>query len=127
MEEIEVLDLGENKVEKPKTKTGTIVGIIVLAIIIIIGIVFITKGGTDKIIENKMKKASADYFRKYMSTNASMSTYIVTLDMLKSANIKDEDYDLKGLEKCNSSATLSRITVDYKTGEPKNIEVELKC
>jgi hypothetical protein len=78
-------------------------------------------------LENKITTASEDYFNKYISTNDSASTYTITLKMLKKANSNGENYDLKGLEKCDENKTLARVTVNYKNGKPKKTQVELKC
>ena len=131
MDDIEVLDLEENQIsqkeEKTKSKNGIIVGIIMIIVVLLAGYFLFIKNGSDKTLENKLKKASTDYFEKYMSTNDTTSTYVVTLDMLKSANSQGEDYDLKGLEKCKAQSTRSRITINYNDGKPKKVEVELNC
>ena len=127
MDEIEVLSLDEEeKIEKQKSKKPVII-VIVLLILLILGYFLFLKNNSDKTLEKKLKKASADYFEKYMSTNDTTSTYLVTLDMLKNANNQGENYDLKGLEKCKNKSTLSKITVNYNNGKPKKIEVELNC
>ena len=38
-----------------------------------------------------------------------------------------EEYDLKGLEKCDKTKTFANVTIDYKTGKAKKTQVELKC
>ena len=128
MDDIEVLDLEENQTsqKEEKSKNGIIIGIIIV-ILLLAGYFLFIKNGSDKTLENKLKKASTDYFEKYMSTNDTTSTYVVTLDMLKSANSQGEDYDLKGLEKCKAQSTRSRITINYNDGKPKKVEVELNC
>ena len=126
MDNVEVLDLGKEKRKKPKTK-GVIVLIILIVIGLVVGYFLYTKNDSNKKLEDKIEVASVDYFEKYMSTNDSASTYVVTLDMLQDANNKAESYGLSGLENCQTDSTLARITINYKTGKPKNIEVELKC
>lgn len=128
MDDIEVLDLEENQTsqKEEKSKNGIIIGIIIV-ILLLAGYFLFIKNGSDKTLENKLKKASTDYFEKYMSTNDTTSTYVVTLDMLKNANSQGENYDLKGLEKCKAQSTRSRITINYNDGKPKKVEVELNC
>ena len=36
-------------------------------------------------------------------------------------------YNLKGLENCNKKKTVTRITINYNTGNPKKVETELSC
>ena len=128
MDDIEVLDLEENQTsqKEEKSKNEIIIGIIIV-ILLLAGYFLFIKNGSDKTLENKLKKASTDYFEKYMSTNDTTSTYVVTLDMLKNANSQGENYDLKGLEKCKAQSTRSRITINYNDGKPKKVEVELNC
>lgn len=78
-------------------------------------------------LANKMDTASRDYFEKYISANDSVNTYKVTLEDLESANKSGEEYDLKGLEKCDKTKTYADVTIDYKTGKAKKTQVELKC
>lgn len=101
-----------------------------LAAIGVLGIMLLlTVGNTmnKKTLENKMKQSSKEFFEKYMSVNENSYEYIVTIDMLENANKQGEKYDLKGLEKCKKQITLSRISIDIKTGKVKKIEVELNC
>lgn len=100
-----------------------------LAAIILIILLFILSTGTinKKSLENKMKKSSKEYFEKYMSVNENSYEYIVTLEMLENANKQGEKYDLKGLEKCKKQTTISKLSIDFKTGKTKKIEVELNC
>ncbi|MBR3198543.1 MAG: hypothetical protein IKG27_00855 [Bacilli bacterium] len=130
MDDVEVLELEtEKNVEEPKTKKGN--NVIIIAVILIVALIggffFFAKSKTDKTLEKKLDTASREYFTKYMSANDSTSIYVVTLDMLKSANNQGEKYDLKGLEKCQGQKTLARVTIDYNNGEPKKVEVELNC
>ncbi len=124
MDNIEVLDMGKKEKRKPKTLI-----IITIIIILILAAVYflITSNNSNKHLEEKLEKASIDYFEKYMSTNDSASSYVVTLEMLREANNQGETYDLKGLEKCKNQSTLSRITINYNNGKPKKVEVELNC
>ncbi len=108
-------------------KTKAVLIILFLIIIITLGYYFTMKNKADSVLKNKIKTASIDYFEKYQSTNDSTSTYVITLDMLRNANNQGENYDLSGLEKCSKHSTLSRITIDYNNGQPKKVEVELKC
>ena len=126
MNDIEVLDTKKEKANnKPKGKI--VLTLILVIILLAAAYLIILKNNSSKNLENKLEKSSIDYFEKYMSTNDSTSTYIVTLDMLKNANKQGENYDLNGLEKCKTQSTLSRITINYNDGKPKKVEVELNC
>ena len=78
-------------------------------------------------LENKMETASRDYFEKYVSANDSENVYKITLQDLEDANKEGEEYDLKGLEKCDKTKTFANITIDYQDGTAKKAQVELKC
>ena len=78
-------------------------------------------------LENKMETASRDYFEKYVSANDSENVYKITLQDLEDANKEGEEYDLKGLEKCDKTKTFANITIDYQDGTAKKTQVELKC
>lgn len=99
--------------------------VLIVIILLLIGgyFVFVHLNGS-KDLEEKIKNASIDYFEKYVSTNETMSAYKVTLKELASSG---ENYDLNGLNKCDQENTFAEITIDYKTGSPKKVEVELKC
>ncbi len=86
-----------------------------------------TKETQNNELENKIDTASRDYFEKYISANDSANTYMVTLEDLEKANQNGENYDLKGLEKCDKTKTFSNVTIDYQTGKAKKTQVELKC
>ena len=106
--------------------------LIVLTIVIIIAIIgvilFVQNNETKKHnLEKKMETASRDYFEKYVSANDSASIYKVTLEDLESANKNGEEYDLKGLEKCDKTKTFADITINYQNGKAKKTQVELKC
>ncbi len=88
---------------------------------------FKTEENKTKKLEAKIDNASRDYFEKYISANDSANIYVVTLKDLEKANQNGENYDLKGLEKCNKTKTLANVTIDYKTGKAKKTQVELKC
>lgn len=133
---VEVLDLNIHeelveKKEKSNNKNSQKTYIIVFLSIIIFGLIgyyfYLINSGKDDYLEKKMEVASKDYYEKYISTNDSTSAYIVTLNMLINANNNGENYDLKGLEKCKPQSTLAIITVNYKNGDPKKVEVELNC
>lgn len=131
-EEVEVLEINDSNQkqdERKKTNTGLVMGIIILILIIssLVYYFLIRNNVQNKFLKNKIKVASTDYFEKYMSTNDSASTYVVTLDMLRNANNQGEKYDLNGLEKCSKQSTQARITIDYNNGKPKKVEVELNC
>lgn len=78
-------------------------------------------------LENKMETASRSYFEKYVSANDSVNVYKVTLQDLENANKNGEEYDLKGLEKCDKTKTFANITINYQNGKAKKAQVELKC
>ena len=100
--------------------------IILLIVVVLCGLgyylFFSTKN--EKVLKDKMIKASRDYFEKYMSVNDSTYSYVVTLSMLENA---EEKYDLKGLEKCNKNTTKAELIINYNTGKPKKVKVELNC
>lgn len=99
--------------------------LLILLIIIAIGGYFaFTSLNSSKKLEEKIKVASSDYFEKYVSTNETMSAYKVTLNELIESG---EDYDLNELNKCDKEKTYAVMSIDYKTGSPKKVEVELKC
>ena len=130
-EEVETKDVKITNIElieKPKkSHIGLVIGIIIIIILIALSFIFMTNNKTDNKLEDIMIEASSDYFKKYMSVNDSTSAYVVTLDMLENANNEGENYNLTGLENCKKQSTLARVTVDFKTGEPRKIEVELNC
>ena len=78
-------------------------------------------------LENKMETASRDYFEKYVSANDSENVYKITLQDLEDANKEGEEYDLKGLEKCDKTKTFANVTINYQDGTAKKAQVELKC
>ena len=78
-------------------------------------------------LENKMKTASKAYFEEYVSANDSVNMYKITLEDLENANKNGEEYDLKGLEKCDKTNTFANVTINYKNGKAKDAQVELKC
>ena len=78
-------------------------------------------------LENKMKAASKAYFEEYVSANDSVNMYKITLEDLENANKNGEEYDLKGLEKCDKTNTFANVTINYKNGKAKDAQVELKC
>ena len=78
-------------------------------------------------LENKMETASRDYFEKYVSANDSVNVYKITLQDLENANKNGEEYDLKGLEKCDKTKTFANVTINYQDGTAKKAQVELKC
>ena len=130
-EEVETKDVKITNIElieKPKkSHIGLVIGIIIIIILIALSFIFMTNNKTDNKLADVMAEASSDYFKKYMSVNDSTSAYVVTLDMLENANNEGENYNLTGLENCKKQSTLARVTVDFKTGEPRKIEVELNC
>ena len=77
--------------------------------------------------EKMMILASKDYFEKYISANDSVNIYKVTLKDLEDANKNGEEYDLKGLEKCDKEKTFANISINYQNGTAKKAQVELKC
>lgn len=105
--------------------------IIVLILIVAVAIAsyfyFQTAKSETNELENKIDTASRDYFEKYVSANDSANSYKVTLEDLETANQNGEEYDLKGLEKCDKTKTFANVTIDYKTGKAKKTQVELKC
>ena len=78
-------------------------------------------------LENKMKTASKAYFEEYVSANDSVNMYKITLEDLENANKNGEEYDLKGLEKCDKTNTFANVIINYKNGKAKDAQVELKC
>ncbi len=106
---------------------------VIIVLILIIGVAvagFLYFEGTEKEtneLEKKMDTASRDYFEKYISANDSANSYKITLQDLEKANQNGEEYDLKGLEKCDKTNTFADVTIDYKTGKAKKTQVELKC
>lgn len=105
--------------------------IIILVILILggVGIYFYFQSVDNQNVklENKMATASKSYFEKYVSANDSVNTYKITLEDLENANKNGENYDLKGLEKCDKTRTFSNVTINYKNGKAKDAQVELKC
>ena len=105
--------------------------IIVLAALILAGVftfMFLMNNENQKHeLKEKMEVASKDYFEKYISANDSVNIYKVTLKDLEDANKNGEEYDLKGLEKCDKEKTFANITINYQNGTAKKAQVELKC
>ena len=111
-----------------KSKIIAIIVIIIIVIAVIAGYLYFNeKEQANQELENKIDTAARDYFDKYVSTNDSRSVYEVTLEMLEEANQNGEEYDLKGLEKCDKTRTFSNVTINYKNGKAKDAQVELKC
>ena len=108
-----------------------VVLIIVLTILIVGAIgtyIFLQNNETkNHKLENKMAAASRDYFEKYVSANDSVNVYKITLQDLEDANKAGEEYDLKGLEKCDKTKTFANVTINYQDGTAKKAQVELKC
>ncbi|CCY46111.1 unknown [Firmicutes bacterium CAG:822] len=108
-----------------------VVLIIVLIIIVVVAIgtyLFLQNNESKNTeLENKMETASRDYFEKYVSANDSENVYKITLQDLEDANKAGEEYDLKGLEKCDKTNTFANVTINYKDGTAKKAQVELKC
>ena len=106
---------------------------VIIVLILIIGVAvagFLYFEGTEKEtneLEKKMDTASRDYFEKYVSANDSVNVYKITLQDLEDANKAGEEYDLKGLEKCDKTKTFANVTINYKDGTAKKTQVELKC
>ena len=99
--------------------------LIIVLIIVIVGAIgtyiFLQNNETKNTeLENKMATASREYFEKYVSANDSVNVYKITLQDL-------EEYDLKGLEKCDKNKTFANVTINYKDGTAKKTQVELKC
>lgn len=106
-----------------KVKTIILIGIIV--VVGALGYYFINNKANDNTeLSNKIKVASADYFEKYISVNSATSIYKITLDTLENSA---EEYDLSGLENCDREKTYANVTVNFKNGEAKEIEVKLSC
>ena len=106
--------------------------LIIVLIIVIVGAIgtylFLQNNETKNAeLENKMATASREYFEKYVSANDSVNVYKITLQDLEDANKKGEEYDLKGLEKCDKNKTFANVTINYKDGTAKKTQVELKC
>ena len=111
-----------------KKRAVLIIVLIIIIAAIIGGFIFLkTNQSQNKELEAKMDKASRDYFEKYVSANDSVNVYKVTLEDLEKANQDGEDYDLKGLEKCDKTKTYADITINYQNGKAKKAQVELKC
>ena len=105
--------------------------IIIVVLLIVSGVFLLSfnqfnKNNEDNKLSKKMESASQDYFEKYISANDSTNVYTVTLEDLNKVS-STENYDLKGLENCNKSLTKAEITINYKTGKPKNTKIKLKC
>lgn len=106
-----------------KSKTIILVGFIVVAAAI--GYYFLNNnGGENTVLSDKMKVASKDYFEKNVSVNDTTSIYKITLERLENSG---EEYDLSGLENCDKEKTYANVTVNFKNGEAKDIEVKLSC
>ena len=106
--------------------------IIIILILIVAGVgigLYYFKDTENKTneLEQKIDTASRDYFEKYISANDSANSYMITLEDLEKANQNGEEYDLKGLEKCDKTKTFANVTIDYTTGKAKETQVELKC
>ncbi len=107
-------------------KKRIILIILTICVVVFIGINVFNKNKVSDNLSNKLSTASQQYFEKYVSANDSTNMYTVTLKNLN--DVKDaENYDLKGLENCNETQTKAEITINYKTGKPKNIKTKLKC
>ncbi len=106
-----------------KSKLFVVLGVIIIGISL--GYFFMGKTtSTSDELSEKMDYASRDYFEKYISVNETTSIYKITLDMLYSSG---EDYDLSGLENCDKNKTHSEVFVNFKTGQPKEVNVKLSC
>ena len=110
-------------------KKVTLIIVLVIVILAIVGAFLFLQNNEshNQKLEDKMATASRDYFEKYVSANDSASVYQVTLEDLEEANKNGEEYDLKGLEKCDKTKTFADITINYQNGKAKKTQVELKC
>lgn len=105
-----------------------LVFLVIIIVLCAIGVYFvINQNNSNSHLKKLMEDASKDYFKNYISTNDSASTYEITLDMLNEVNKDGKTYNLKGLENCNKKKTVTRITINYNTGNPKKVETELSC
>ena len=111
-----------------KKKIIVLILLILIVIVAVIGFFYFkdTENQTND-LEKKVATASSDYFEKYVSANDSANSYKVTLKDLEEANQNGEEYDLKGLEKCDKTKTFANVTLDYQTGKAKKTQVELNC
>ena len=114
---------------KNKKKVVLIVILIIIVVGAALAFLFLQNNEShNKELEDKMETASRDYFEKYVSANDSVNVYKVTLEDLETANKENgEEYDLKGLEKCDKTKTFANVTINYQDGTAKKAQVELKC
>ena len=111
-----------------KKKVVLIIVLVIVILAVVGAFLFFQNNETrNRELEDKLETASRDYFEKYVSANDSASVYQVTLEDLEEANKNGEEYDLKGLEKCDKTKTFADITINYQNGKAKKTQVELKC
>lgn len=110
-------------------KKVVLIVLLIIVIIAAVGAFFFFKADENQNseLENKMQTASKEYFEKYVSAKDTVNVYKITLEELEEANKNGENYDLKGLEKCDKTNTFANITINYKNGKAKKAQVELKC
>lgn len=91
---------------------------------IIIGLficMFLLTGCVKKEDQEKiMLEASIDYYEKYMVGIDGIDTAIVTIEMLR----KENEYDLKVLDKCKDD---SKVTFEIIDGKIEDKKIELNC
>lgn len=98
-----------------------IVCIIIIILIGIIGFYLYNENKQKEILKKEIIPLAEDYFDKYVSTNTSSNTYIITLKDLKEKN----EYDLSKFSNCKDIKV--SFVVHYKTAKIIKNEVELNC
>jgi len=111
--------------ENKKGNIGLVIFVILLVIFVIgiIGFLIIDNQNNQK-IDKAMKKASLDYFDKYVSVTSNSLGNKITLEDLENAS---EDYNLKALEGCNGKKTYALITIDPSNSKVKSVEIKKNC
>lgn len=98
-----------------------IVSILLIIILFIVGFYLYNENNKQNEIKKELLPLAEDYFDKYVSTNTTSNTYIVTLEDLKKA---PDNYNLK---KINCKDAKVSFVVNYKTAKIIKKTVELNC
>ncbi len=98
-----------------------------MLLLTVFSVIMISGCGKSKLekYQEIMEDYSRQYYEKYQR-GINLSSLEVTIDLLKNANDKGENYDLKKLDKCKGSSKVI-FTVDEKTRDITSVEYEMKC
>lgn len=91
--------------------------------ILLLTLILLSIGCTNK-KEKILEKYGKDYYEKHMKMTNNINSVTITLADLKNVS-KQNNYDLKKLDKCKSSTKIKLYLDENKN--VKNYEIELDC